>query len=70
MLEDELFQGAALQHDRIFVKGAYFSGKLDAVKQVDGHMLLAMQGGVEECLLNVSGKHMAVSLIQLGPRQR
>lgn len=67
MLEDELFQGAALEDDRIFVKGAHFTGKLDSVEQVHGHVLLPLQGSVKKRFLDVAGKHGAASHPSCGP---
>jgi len=57
MVEDELFQGSALENYGILVKAAHFSGELDAVEQVHGHVLLAVERGIEKSLLDIRRKH-------------
>ena len=68
MLEDKLLEASALQHHRIFVKGANFPGKLHAIEKVHGHVLVAVQSGIEERLRILPG-NMCSTLIRLAPGQ-
>src|SRR5262245_36095790 len=68
VLEDELLQSAGLQHDRVFVEGAYFAGDLNAVHQMYGDVFLAQESCLKERFLNVAGEHARSYLSRMRSR--
>jgi hypothetical protein len=57
MLENKLFQGVGLKHNRIFIERPHFAGDLHAIQQVNGDVLLAQKRGMKKRFLDVAGKH-------------
>ena len=57
MLEDQLFESAGFQDDRILVERAHTSGKLGPVHQLHSDVLIALAGSVEKRLLNAADRH-------------